>query len=157
VTPDGTLTSGGAKLNKYLKTIGYSVDPADAHLPRPYTTNVLHCWTGGDGGRDRAPSRDELERCKHWWMAELQVVRPSVLVLLGGAAWKAFASVCNINTGFAAALRDQGVGMAFGRLSVQRFVLPHPTAPYRERAHPFRVQSDLYEEVFERVGQVLGT
>ena len=37
---------GGTFLDKYLRTVGYSVDPADGQRPRPYTTNVLHCWTG---------------------------------------------------------------------------------------------------------------
>ncbi len=50
---------------------------------------------------------------------------------------------------FAAMLKQQGVTMTFGDLSVRRFVLPHPTAPYPGK-------SDLYSEVFCQIGQVLG-
>lgn len=140
---------GGTFLDKYLKTVGYSVDPADARHPRPYTTNVLHCWTGRSGKRDRRPSTEELRRCKHWWVAELGIVRPTALVLLGKPAAEAFAAVCDAPAAFAAMLDQQGEVLTLGDLSVHRFVLPQPTAPYPGR-------SGLYADVFRRIGELLG-
>lgn len=133
---------GGTFLDKYLRTVGYSVDPADMQRPRPYTTNALQCWTRGSGKGDRTPSKDELGRCKRWWVAELQIVRPAVLVLLGKVALKAFADLCDIDT------REQGVPVTLGDVSVRRFILPHPS----DR----RDNSDLYDEVFCQIGEVLG-
>lgn len=157
VSEGGTLLShGGAFLDPYLKIVGYSVDPADEQRPRPYTTNVLHCWTGPSGKRDRTPSKDELSRCKRWWVAELELIRPAVLLLLGKPASEAFARVCDIDAEFGAMLKQQGVRMTFGDLSVLRFVLPQPTAPYREKSDPYRGRSDLYSDVFSQIGQVLG-
>ncbi|RLB82769.1 MAG: hypothetical protein DRH17_04505 [Deltaproteobacteria bacterium] len=139
---------GGTFLDKYLKTVGYSVDPSNNHNRRPYTTNVLHCWTGRFGKRDRRPSKDELRRCRHWWEKELQIVQPRVLVVLGKPASEAFASVCGIEAKFKELLQDQGEEMTFGNLTVRRFVLPHPTAPYPGK-------SELYEQVFRNVRRFL--
>jgi hypothetical protein len=50
---------------------------------------------------------------------------------------------------FAAILEEQGVAITLGDLSVRRFALPQPTAPYPGK-------SDLYGEVFCQIGQVLG-
>ncbi len=48
---------GGTFLYKYLQSAGYSVNTMQKGLLRPYTTNVLHCWTGRSGTRDRIPSK----------------------------------------------------------------------------------------------------
>jgi hypothetical protein len=70
-------------------------------------------------------------------------------VLLGQPASEAFAEVCGIDGEFAAMLKAPGIMMTFGDLSVRRFVLPHPTAPYPGK-------SDLYGEAFRQIGQILG-
>lgn len=146
----GLRRPGGVFLNRFLKAVGHSVDPADTQCPRPYTTDVLHCWTGRSGKRDRRPSSDELHRCKRWWVAELGLIRPRAIVLLGKPASEAFARVCGVDTDFSAMLREQGPTVTFGDLAILRFVLPHPTAPYPGK-------SGLYADVFSRVLQVLGT
>ena len=146
---DGKLRRpGGTFLDKYLQAVGYSVGPMQNSLPRPYTTNVLHCWTGRSGVRDRRPSKEELRNCKQWWVKELQVIQPRVLVLLGKPASEAFAMVCGIEARFAELLRRQGQTMTFGKLTLQRFVLPHPTAPYPDK-------SGLYGDVFGKINRLL--
>jgi uracil-DNA glycosylase len=149
VGTDGKLRRpGGTFLDKYLQSVGYSVDPEKKDLLRPYTTNVLHCWTGRSGARDRSPSKEELRNCKHWWVTELQVVRPRVLVLLGKPASEAFAMVCGNKSRFVDLLQSQGQTMNFGKLTFKRFVLPHPTAPYPGK-------SVLYGDVFGRISRLL--
>ena len=69
-------------------------------------------------------------------------------MLLGKPASEAFAYLCDIDATFADMLKQQGVTVAFGDVSVLRFVLPHPTAPYPGK-------SDLYGAVFCQIGQVL--
>lgn len=139
---------GGTFLDKYLRNVGYSVDPSNSHNRRPYTTNVVHCWTGRSGKRDRTPSNNELRKCKHWWMQELQIVQPRVLVILGKPASEAFASVCGVGAKFNELLKRQGEKMTLGHLSVQRYILPHPTAPYPGK-------SGLYDKVFRKVRRSL--
>lgn len=139
---------GGTFLDKYLQSVGYSVDPMQKGLLRPYTTNVLHCWTGQSGKRDRSPSKKELLNCKHWWVAEMKIVQPRVLVLLGKPASEAFAKVCGNKTRFVDLLKCQGQTMSFGKLTLKRFVLPHPTAPYPGK-------SVLYGDVFGRISRLL--
>ena len=140
---DGELLShGGTFLDPYLKTVGYSVDPADTQRQRPYTTNVLQCWTGRGRSGDRRPRKDELDRCRHWWVAELQIIHPAVLVLLGAIASQA----CGYPCGYDAS--KQGVTMPLDDVSVRVFALPHPS----DR----RDNSDLYADVFSQIGQVLG-
>ncbi len=46
---DGTLTRGGKFLDKQLNQIDYSVNLHNNTAMTPYTTNVLHCWTGKGG------------------------------------------------------------------------------------------------------------
>ena len=128
---DGRLRRpGGVFLDKYLKRLGYSVDPEASGYVRPYTTNVLHCSTGPKGKRDRKPSRTELQNCKPWWVRELELVMPRVVILVGQPAAESCASICGDFRSFKELLSKQGEGMAFGDLYVRRYVVPHPTAPY---------------------------
>lgn len=119
----------------------------DQNLPVP-PKNAIHCWTGRSGNRDRSPSKEELRNCKHWWVKALQVVQPRVLVPLGKPASEAFATVCGIKAWFAELLQRQNQTMMFGRLTLQRFVLPHPTAP-------FPGKSELYGYVFGKISRLL--
>lgn len=139
---------GGTFLDKYLRQLGYSVDPKAAGYARPYTTNVLHCWTGRNGKRDRKPTHNELQNCKPWWLRELDLVMPRVIILLGQPAAESFEALCGGHRSFNELLSSQGERMEFGRLSVMRYVLPHPTAPYVDK-------SMIYQEITESVGATL--
>lgn len=46
-------------------------------------TGVCHC-----APPDNKPLRDEIEQCREWFHATIELARPSVLVALGGLAWK---------------------------------------------------------------------
>jgi uracil-DNA glycosylase family 4 len=91
---DGTLTRGGSFLDKQLDIIKYSVN-FKSKTRRPYTTNVLQCWTGrvAKGSRDRTPCEDELINCKKYWQAELNIIKPSIMILLGAPAIECFSQV----------------------------------------------------------------
>ena len=169
VGADRRLRRGGGEfIEGYLRQIGYSVDPGSAGYRRPYTTNVLHCWTGPGRkpGKHRDPSDDELESCKPWWLEELALVRPRVIILLGAPAAKSFAYVCGdrllgelATKPFASTYRNprlfrrllssQGDDVEFGNLLVRRYVVPHPANwQYRGRA-------EIYQQVIELVREVL--
>jgi len=147
VDKDGHLKQGPATfLDGYLRQLGYSVDPQASGCKRPYTTNALQCWTGPgqQPGKDRPPSDDELENCKAWWIREIKLVRPRVIMLLGAPAAKCFAYACKdpilgklAGKPFATIRRDprffrrllssQGDVVQLGDLLVRRYVVPHPS------------------------------
>ncbi len=91
---DGTLTKGGNFLDKQLALIKYSVNLHSDAIPRPYTTNVLQCWTGrAKGKRDRIPESKELSNCANWWKKELEIIQPTIMILLGAPAAEYFARI----------------------------------------------------------------
>lgn len=77
--PSGTL------LATWLESLGLSRDEV-------WITNVVRCRpTGIVGGRakNRPPTDAEARSCRHWLDTELALVRPAVVLALGGSAGKA--------------------------------------------------------------------
>lgn len=76
----------GRVLDEALEEVG--IDRSEA-----YVTNVVKHfkWVPGKGGRryHKQPSPDEIRACRPWWEAEIEVIRPRVLVALGATAAKA--------------------------------------------------------------------
>jgi uracil-DNA glycosylase len=75
----------GRELNRGLETAGIARDEA-------YVTNVVKHFKFEERGRRRihqTPKRFEIDACKPWLDAELEVVEPEALVLLGATAAKA--------------------------------------------------------------------
>jgi DNA polymerase len=75
----------GRELDRGLEAAG--IDRREA-----YVTNVVKHFAFEERGRrrlHRTPKRFEVEACKPWLEAELDVVRPDALVLLGATAGKA--------------------------------------------------------------------
>jgi uracil-DNA glycosylase family 4 len=142
---------GGTYLECYLRSLGYSIDPAEPRLPRPYTTNVLQCWPGPGKPsirgkeRDRPPSRAEVENCSRWWQTELKLLRPKAVVLLGKPAADAVISACRLEDDFASLLEDQGRVVPFANCSVHVFTVPHPTSSY---SGPRGGRSEYYDFAF---------
>lgn len=134
-------------LDDYLKSIGYSIDPS-SRLIRPYTTNVLHCWTGKKGQRDRKPSREELITCRYWWLKEFKLINPNIILLLGKVAAESFSSARGDQRRFFELLRCQGEQNSFEALTFYRFVVPHPAAAYPNK-------SQIYKDVFTQIGHIL--
>jgi uracil-DNA glycosylase len=75
----------GRELDKALEAVG--IDRTDV-----YITNVVKHFKFEERGKRRihqTPKRYEIDACLPWLRAELEVVRPEVLVLLGATAGKA--------------------------------------------------------------------
>jgi DNA polymerase len=67
---------------------------ADAKIPRPrvYVTNVVKHFKFVRSGKRRlhqSPHSGEIEACRPWLFRELEIVKPEILVCLGGTAAKA--------------------------------------------------------------------
>ena len=76
----------GAELRRWLAEAG--VD--EAHLP--YRTSITKCFPGkaASGAGDRRPSPPEIALCAPWLEAELALVRPRVVLLVGTLAIERF-------------------------------------------------------------------
>jgi uracil-DNA glycosylase family 4 len=155
---DGTQTKGGNFLDKQLALIKYSINLHSDAISRPYTTNVLQCWSGrAKGKRDRIPESKELSNCAEWWKKELEIIQPTIMILLGAPATEYFAQVIDKNWVFAEMLKRQGEDIKIRdiNLGLKVFFLPHPTASYKELTEPYRKQKQLYQEVFQQVKEKL--
>src|ERR1700716_2766196 len=76
----------GAELRRWLARAGIAED----HLP--YRTSMTKCFPGKatSGAGDRRPSPAEVALCAAWLDAELALVRPKVVLLVGTLAIERF-------------------------------------------------------------------
>ena len=127
----------GKVLDRALAEVG--LDPEQV-----FRTNVVkHFRWSGTRGKQRlhkSPSRAHVAACAPWLAAELRLVRPTGVVLLGGTAGKAV---------YGSSFR---VGDARGRLGAWPDELPvdHPPAWVLATTHPSAVlRADDREAAFE--------
>lgn len=73
----------GRVFDELLASIGLSRDDV-------YITNLVKSrpFVGGPPGRNRDPSRDEIAACTPWLLEQLAIIRPRIVVTLGGLALK---------------------------------------------------------------------
>lgn len=76
------------------RVLADAMDDAGIDRARSYVTNVVKHFkfTRAEGSKRRihqTPNRTEIVACRPWLVAELELLRPSVLVLLGATAAKA--------------------------------------------------------------------
>lgn len=84
IYPDGRLSPTGRVLDEFLRHMGFTIDPSGT-LPYVYSSDIVQRYPGpspGTGG-DRRPTAGEVRNCAEWLDAELRVVRPWVVLLLG--------------------------------------------------------------------------
>jgi uracil-DNA glycosylase len=111
----------GKTMFRWLDRIG--VDEA-TFRSRVYIAAVTRCYPGPSpsGRGDRVPSRFEQEQCSRWLDAELEIIRPKLLIPVGKLAMEKFLSSAPL---------DQLIGKvhdvehAGGRSRV--IPLPHPS------------------------------
>jgi len=79
----------GKVLMKWLARAGFASE-AEARR-RIYMTSVTKCFPGkGAAGGDRRPSRAEVELCRPHLDRQLALIRPPLLILVGGLAHERF-------------------------------------------------------------------
>ena len=79
----------GKTLMRWLVRAGFSSE-ADVRR-RVYMTSVTKCFPGkGTGGGDRRPSRREVDLCRPHLDRQLALIRPHVILLVGGLAHERF-------------------------------------------------------------------
>lgn len=81
----------GKILMRWLEAAGF---PSEAAARREvYMTSITKCFPGkaaGPGGGDRRPSRAEVALCRSHLDRQLAIIRPEVVVLVGGLAHERF-------------------------------------------------------------------
>lgn len=71
----------GQLLTKIIQTMGFSRQSV-------YIANILKCRpdTPGQTSGNRKPTRDEMKTCLPYLLAQVEIIRPKVIVALGGTA-----------------------------------------------------------------------
>jgi uracil-DNA glycosylase len=79
----------GKTLMRWLTQAGFQ---SEAEVRRRvYLTSVTKCFPGkGTGGGDRRPSRPEIDLCRPHLDRQLALIRPDVIILVGGLAHERF-------------------------------------------------------------------
>ena len=112
---------GGRILQKWLEQAGFPPGYLHRHT---YLSSLTHCDPGknprGDG--DRRPSPAEVALCRQHLAAELQLVRPKVVLLIGTMAIEAFLGKGRL---------EEIIGTYQERAGVLFLPLPHPSGVSR--------------------------
>jgi uracil-DNA glycosylase len=108
----------GAELRRWLAEAGID----EAHLP--YRTAITKCFPGKSptGSGDRRPSPAEIALCRPWLDEELALLRPRVVLLLGGLAIDRF---------WGKVALEDAVGRSRVKDGVTYIPLPHPSGASR--------------------------
>ena len=76
--------TAGKTLFSWFESIGV---PEAKFRERVYMAAVLRCFPGkGSGGGDRVPAREEIERCRRWMQAEMDLLEPELVIAVGALA-----------------------------------------------------------------------
>src|SRR5213593_2052535 len=108
----------GAELRRWLAQAGIDED----HLP--YRTSITKCFPGKSpsGSGDRRPSPPEIALCAPWLEKELALLKPRVILLVGGLAIERFWGKVSL---------ESAVGTARVQDGVTYVPLPHPSGASR--------------------------
>ncbi len=82
--PSGDLSPTGRALDQFLRMLGFTIDPSGTQ-PCAYLSDIVQRYPGpaAGGGGDRRPTPREVANCAEWLDAELRIVQPRVILLLG--------------------------------------------------------------------------
>lgn len=112
---------GGFLLDRWLQRAGF---PEGTLWRDVYITAMTRCDPGKNpkGGGDRKPSPPEVALCRPYLLRELELVRPEVILAVGGMAIEAFLGLRKL---------DDIIGRSFERGDVLLIPLPHPSGVSR--------------------------
>lgn len=86
------LSRGGRRLDGFLSSFRYTIDHTDVTRRYAYSTDLVPWFPGRtkDGRHDLQPSEEEIASCWSWFEREVELVEPSIVILLGFSAAHAF-------------------------------------------------------------------
>ena len=132
---------GGTILQKWLEQAGF---PAGYLREHTYLSSLTHCDPGPNpkGNGDRRPSPAELALCRPHLEAELELLRPKVVLLVGTMAIEAFLGKVKL---------EDAIGTFQERDGMLFLPLPHPSGVSRWLNDP------AHQELHQRALQILST
>ena len=90
---------------------------------RIYMAAVCRCFPGKTAaGGDRVPSPDEVERCSRWLEAEIEILRPELVIPIGKLAIAEFIPIASLTDVVGKKFRVERFGHKFDLIP-----LPHPS------------------------------
>ncbi len=79
--------TAGTRLFGWFSKLGV---PEETFRAKVYIAAVIRCFPGRGNGGDRAPSPDEIARCASHLDREIAILRPRLVITVGGMAAKQF-------------------------------------------------------------------
>ena len=112
---------GGRILDQWLQRAGFA--PGALHR-EVYISAITCCDPGKNprGSGDRKPSPPEVALCRPYLLRELELVRPAVILPVGGMAISAFLGPRKL---------EEVIGTSFERNGARILPLPHPSGVSR--------------------------
>lgn len=112
---------GGRVLDTWLQRAGFAPGALRTEV---YLSALTKCDPGKNprGSGDRKPSPPELSLCRPFLLRELELVRPEVILLVGGMAIDAFLGPSKLS---------EIIGASVERNGVRLLPLPHPSGVSR--------------------------
>lgn len=111
----------GRELFRWMASIDI---PEEDFRSRVYMTSITKCYPGrsASGSGDRRPSRPEIDLCRPYLDAQLDLLRPEVILPVGGLALERF---------FPKQPLTSLIGRRFERGDAVYIPLPHPSGASR--------------------------
>jgi uracil-DNA glycosylase family 4 len=141
------LSKGGKYLEKHFNTLGYTLVPWTRTKKYVYTTDLVQCFPGRNrnGKGDNIPTSKEIKSCMPWFLKELSVIEPKVILLLGAPATKVFFGFVmrkNINKLKDLYLTNHTFDATTVAISI--FVLPHSSSMVKGK-------TEIFERTFRMI------
>lgn len=105
----------GRRLMTWMEQAGFTEEDFRALT---YFSAMTKCFPGAAPKGDRRPSRRETELCRPFLIGPLRLLRPQIVLLIGGMAIEAFLGKQPL---------ERVVGQVFTRNDVHWIPLPHPS------------------------------
>jgi uracil-DNA glycosylase len=125
---NGRPFSGPAGKRLFGWLAGVGIDE-DSFRRQVYMAAMTRCYPGPSpsGHGDRRPSAEELVLCRQFLDRQMEIVRPELVLLVGGMAIEAFLGRVKL---------DDAVGHSHQRDGVRHVPLPHPSGASTWLNHP---------------------
>jgi uracil-DNA glycosylase len=132
----------GRILGRWMVRAGFESDEEFRRFT--YIAALMRCFPGRNpkGSGDRPPPVAAVRNCSHWLEAELELLRPPVIIPVGQLAIRRFLGPGSL---------EERVGRSFGEQPIV-VPLPHPSGQSRWLNQP--ANRDRLEQALARIGEL---